>query len=243
MASAERGEPGGITARAVPEGLCERRIGALRRLGVVMIGGVEYGGECVVIALGVDETGRKHVLGLVQGATENAAVVQLLLDDLVERGLDPKAKRLYVLDGSKALRSAVKKTFGETSPVQRCQLHKRRNVKEYLAPECQRSADQRLAAAYAMTGYSEARKALLSTVAWLESINPSAAGSLREGLEETLTLHRLNTPEALRASLRSTNLIESAISVTRTLTQRVQCWRGGDMRLRWSAAGPPTRRG
>jgi transposase-like protein len=217
--------------------LCERRIDALPGLVVVLIDGVEYAGECVVIALGVDEGGKKHVLGLVQGATENAAVVQHLLDDLVERGLDPQAKRLYVLDGSKALRSAVKKTFGETGPVQRCQVHKRRNVKEHLAPEYQRAADQRLAAAYAMKGYAEAKKALLGTVEWLESINPSAAASLREGLEETLTLHRLNVPEELRRSLRSTNLIESAISVTRTLTQRVQRWREGDMRLRWSAAG------
>lgn len=219
------------------KGLCERRIDQLPRLVVVMIDGVEYAGECVVIALGVDETGKKHVLGLVQGATENAAVVQHLLDDLVERGLDPKAKRLYVLDGSKALRSAVKKTFGDCGPVQRCQIHKRRNVKEHLAPEYQRAADQRLAAAYSMKGYAEAKKALLGTVAWLETINPSAAASLREGLEETLTLHRLNVPEELQRSLRSTNLIESAISVTRTLTQRVQRWREGDMRLRWSAAG------
>ena len=226
-----------VATRNSLKGLCERRLDELPRLVVLMIDGVEYAGERVVIALGVDETGKKHVLGLVQGATENAAVVQHLLDDLVERGLDPRVKRLYVLDGSKALRSAVKKTFGDASPVQRCQIHKRRNVKAHLAPEYQRAADQRLAAAYSMKGYAEAKKALLSTVTWLERINPSAAASLREGLEETLTLHRLNVPEELRKSLRSTNLIESAISVTRTLTRRVQRWRAGDMRLRWSAAG------
>lgn len=226
-----------VATRDSLKNLCERRIDRLPRIVVVMIDGVEYAEECVVIALGVDETGRKHVLGLVQGATENATVVQHLLDDLVERGLDPKAKRLFVLDGSKALRSAVKKTFGDSSAVQRCQIHKRRNVKQHLSPEYQRAADQRLSAAYSMRGYAEAKKALLGTVAWLETINPSAAASLREGLEETLTLHRMNVPEELRQSLRSTNLIESAISVTRTLTQRVLRWREGDMRLRWSAAG------
>lgn len=217
--------------------LCERNIAELGRMVVLMIDGLEYAGECIVVALGVDQEGHKHVLGLVQGATENGIVVQGLLDDLIQRGLDAETKRLYVLDGSKALRSAVRKTFGDSSPVQRCQIHKRRNVKEYLPPEYQRAADGKLKAAYTMTGYAEAKKMLLATVKWLEDINPSSAASLREGLEETLTLHRLKVPEELRRSLRSTNLIESAISVVRTATQRVKQWRKGDMRLRWSAAG------
>jgi transposase-like protein len=217
--------------------LCERKIAALGRMVVLMIDGIEYSGECLVVGLGVDEKGKKHVLGVVQGASENAAVVQGLLDDLIQRGLDAQAKRLYVLDGSKALRSAVKKTFGDSSPVQRCQIHKRRNVKEYLPPEYQRAADGRLKAAYSMTRYADAKKMLLATVTWLEELNPSAAASLREGLEETLTLHRLNAPEELRCSLRSTNLIESALSVVRTTTERVKRWRQGDMRLRWCAAG------
>jgi putative transposase len=209
----------------------------LGRIAVLMIDGLVYAEECIVVALGVDEKGKKHVLGLVQGASENAAVVQGLLDDLIQRGLNAKAERLYVLDGAKALRSAVKKTFGDSSPVQRCQIHNRRNVKEYLPPEHQRAVDGRLKAAYSMTRYADAKKMLLATVAWLEAINPSAAASLREGLEETLTLHRLNVPGELRRSLRSTNLIESAISVVRTATGRVKRWRQGDMRLRWSAAG------
>jgi transposase-like protein len=217
--------------------LCERRIDQLPPIAVLLIDGVEYAGECIVIALGVDARGQKHVLGLVQGATENAVVVQQLLDELMDRGLDAEAKRLYVLDGSKALRKAVRRTFGERSPVQRCQVHKRRNLKRYLSPEYERTVDQRLMAAYAMKDYAQARKLLLGTVEWLKGINPSAAASLRDGLEETLTLHRLQCPELLRRSFSSTNIIESAISVVRTATQRVKRWRGGDMRLRWSAAG------
>lgn len=190
-----------------------------------------------VVALGVDETGRKHVLGLVQGATENATVVQGLLDDLVERGLHPQAKRLYVLDGAKALRAAVKKTFGDASPVQRCQVHKQRNVAGYLRDEHQGQLVRRLRAAYGLTKYGAAKKLLMQTVDWLEEINPSAAASLREGLDETLTLHRLKVPEELRRSLRSTNLIEDGLSLPVDLTRRVKRWRGGDMRLRWTAAG------
>ena len=217
--------------------LCERNLADLGRMAVLLIDGLVYTDEYIVVALGVDEKGKKHVLGLVQGASENAAVVQGLLDDLIQRGLDAKARRLYVLDGAKALRSAVKKTFGDEGPVQRCQIHKRRNVKEYLPPEYQRAGDGRLKGAYSMTRYADAKKMLLATVTWLEELNPSAAASLREGLEETLTLHRLNVPEELRRSLRSTNLIESALSVVRTATQRVKRWCKGDMRLRWSAAG------
>jgi len=144
--------------------LCERNLVELGRIVVLMIDGLVYAGECIVVALGVDETGKKHVLGVVQGASENAAVVQGLLDDLIQRGLDAKARRLYVLDGSKALRSAVKKTFGDESPVQRCQIHKRRNVKEYLPPENQRAVDGRPKAAYSMTRYADAKKMLLATV-------------------------------------------------------------------------------
>ncbi len=219
------------------QSLCERRIDALGRLAVLLIDGKQIQGECVVIALGVDSQGKKQVLGLVQGGTENRTVVQHLLDDLIERGLDPKQKMLFVLDGSKALRKAIRQTFGDRCPVQRCQLHKRRNVADLLPQEYQRSADQRIRTAYAMKDYDEAKAQLLKTVEWLERINPSAAGSLQEGLEETLTLHRLGLPDQLRKSLQSTNLIESAISVAQTVASRVKRWRAGDMRLRWTAAG------
>ena len=219
------------------QALCERRIDALGRLVVLMIDGKEFAGEHVIVALGVDETGKKHVLGLVQGGTENSTIVQHLLDDLIERGLDTKQRMLIVLDGSKALRKAVNRTFGDRCPVQRCQIHKRRNVKDHLPPEYQGSADQRIRTAYAMKDHDEAKRQLLKTVAWLDGINPSAASSLKEGLEETLTLHRLGLPERLRQSLQSTNLIESALSVAADVTRRVKRWRGGDMRLRWTAAG------
>lgn len=177
------------------QSLCERRLDAMGRLAVLMIDGKPIKGECVVVALGLDFTGKKHVLGLVQGGTENSTVVQHLLDDLIERGLDPKQKMLLVLDGSKALRKAVKKMFGDDCPVQRCQLHKRRNVAELLPKEYQGSADQRMRTAYTMADYDQAKAQLLKTVDWLEDINPSAAGSLREGLEDTLTLHRLGVSE------------------------------------------------
>lgn len=219
------------------QALCERRIDALGRLTVLMIDGKEFAGEHVIVALGVDETGKKHILGLVQGSTENSNVVQHLLDDLVERGLDTTQPTLIVLDGSKALRKAVNKTFGDRCPVQRCQIHKRRNVKDHLPPSYQGSVDQRIRTAYAMKDYDQAKAQLLKTVAWLEEINPSAASSLHEGLEETLTLHRLGLSDSLRKSLQSTNLIESALSVAADVTRRVKRWRGGDMRLRWSAAG------
>ncbi len=217
--------------------LCERRIDELGRLAVLMIDGKEIDGEYVIVALGVDSKAKKHILGLVQGSTENSAAVQRLLDDLIERGLDASQRMLIVLDGSKALRKAVRKIFGERCPVQRCQLHKRRNVADLLPTEYRRSADQRIRTAYAMKDYDKAKAQLLKTVTWLEDINPSAAASLREGLEDTLTLHRLKLPHQLRESLQSTNLIESAFSVADDVIGRVKRWRGGDMRLRWTAAG------
>jgi transposase-like protein len=217
--------------------LCERRVDEWGRLAVLLIDGHQIKGECLVVALGVDATGKKHVLGLVQGSTENSTVVQHLLDDLIERGLDTTQRLLLVLDGSKALRKAVRKTFGEDVPVQRCHVHKQRNVMELLASEYQASLDHRIRTAYTMRDYEPAKAQLLKTVTWLEGINPTAAASLREGLEETLTLHRLGVPMALRKSFATTNLIESAFSVAEDVTRRVKRWRGGDMRLRWTAAG------
>jgi len=223
--------------RGALQKLCERRIDELGPLAVLMIDGKQLHGECVVTALGVDVQGNKHVLGLMQGATENSTVVQHLLEDLVERGLDTTQPMLTVLDGGKALRKAVRQTLGDCSPVQRCHIHKRRNVKELLQQEFQRSADQRIKAAYGMKDFEPAKAQLDKTVEWLEGINPSAAASLREGLEETLTLHRLGLPEALRKSFQTTNLIESALSVASDVAGRVKRWRAGDMRLRWIAAG------
>src|ERR1700730_14061275 len=140
---------------------------------------------------------RKHVLGVWQGATENTTVVKGLLEDLVDRGLDVKRRYLVVMDGSKALRAGVERVFGDQVEVQRCQIHKRRNVKEYLPESCQKDYDRRMRNAYAMNNYAEAKEALQKIFRQLERINPSAARSLEEGLEETLTVHRLGVGAVL----------------------------------------------
>ncbi|MDI6891908.1 MAG: transposase [Actinomycetota bacterium] len=215
--------------------LLERRLDTLDLI-AILIDGIEFKEYLLVVALGVDEEGRKHVLGLWQGATENTEVVTALLEDLVERGLSPKKNYLFVLDGAKALRKAVKKVFGEDTEIQRCQLHKRRNVKSYLPPEHQEIVDRRLRAAYSMGDYHEAKKSLQLTVSYLKRLNPSAARSLEEGLEETLTLHCLGVPDLLRKSLSSTNLIESPFSTSKDISRRVKRWRNGEQVQRWAAA-------
>ncbi len=201
---------------------------------VVFLDGTERGGECLIVAMGVDREGRKHGLGLWQGATENGEVCGALLDHLIERGLDPEKKYLFIIDGSKALSSAIRKKFAG-SEIQRCQLHKRRNVVEHLPESHQTDVERRLKAAYAMTGYREAKAALSDVLDDLKQVNPSAARSLAEGMEETLTLHRLGIPEDLRTSLRTTNIIESSLSRVDDLTRRVKRWRAGDHRQRWFA--------
>lgn len=216
--------------------LCERRWEHLK-LAALLIDGIAFAGQTLIVALGVEENGVKHVLGLWQGATENATVCQALLEDRVERGLNQQRRYLFVLDGSKALRTAVEKVFGARAEVQRCQIHKRRNVKDHLPESCRADYDRQLRNAYALTGYQEARAALEKLFRQLERINPSAARSLEEGLEETLTLHRLGVGSLLRRSLSSTNLIESRLSTVRHVARNVKRWQGGDHRARWAAAG------
>jgi transposase-like protein len=195
----------------------------------IFIDGIEFKGHLLVVALGLDKGGKKHVLGLWQGATENAAVCMSLLEDVARRGLDVGKDYLFVLDGSKALRSAVAKMFGSDATVQRCHQHKRRNVLDHLPKEHKHSIDARIGAAYKMVDYHAAKKSLELTVKHLEKLNPSAAASLKEGLEETLTIHRLGVTGLLRKTLQTTNPIESCFSVTRTITGRVKRWRGDDM--------------
>jgi transposase-like protein len=202
----------------------------------IFIDGIEFKGHLVVVALGLDKGGKKQVLGLWQGATENATVCTSLLEDMARRGLNLGKDYLFVLDGSKALRSAVSKMFGTNAAVQRCQQHKRRNVLDHLPKEHQHTIDARISAAYNMADYDEARKSLGLTVKYLEKLNPSAAASLKEGLEETLTVHKLGVKELLRKTLQTTNPIESCFSVTRTITGRVKRWRGNDMVQRWAVA-------
>jgi putative transposase len=216
--------------------LCERRLEDLH-LVVLMIDGIHFGGQVLVVALGIAESGEKHVLGVWQGATENTTVVTGLLEDLVDRGLDRQRCYLVVIDGSKALRAGVERVFGEQVEVQRCQVHKRRNVKEYLPENCQRDYDRRMRNAYAMSSYTDAKAALEKIFRQLERINPSAARSLEEGLEETLTVHRLGIAGVLRRKLVTTNAIESCLSTVQQVARNVKRWREGDQPLRWTATG------
>ena len=202
----------------------------------IFIDGIAFKGHLVVVALGLDKGGRKHVLGLWQGATENATVCTSLLEDIARRGLNTGKDYLFVLDGSKALRSAVSKMFGSDAAVQRCQQHKRRNVLDHLPEEHQHAIDARISAAYKMADYDDAKKSLGLTVRYLEKLNPSAAPSLKEGLEETLTIHKLAITGLLRKTLSTTNPIESCFSVAKTITGRVKRWRGDDMVQRWAVA-------
>jgi putative transposase len=208
-----------------------------QRFPVVMIDGVEYAGETMVVAMGITEDGTKRILGLRQGATENAVVCTELLENLRERGLDTTQPTLLVLDGSKALHAAARRIWGQNAVIQRCQVHKKRNVKAHVPEKHLPELDQRLGAAYQESDYEAAKQSLEGTAKWLSRINPDAAASLREGLEETLTVVRLGVSAALRRTLATTNPIESALSVTRRVTGRVTRWRDGDMRKRWCAAG------
>jgi transposase-like protein len=203
----------------------------------VFIDGVEYAGETMLVALGMTSEGHKVVLGLRQGASENAQVVTSLLEELVERGLKTDRPTLFVLDGAKALVAGVKRVFGRNAVVQRCQIHKKRNVKAHLPERHHAELDRRLSEAYQAKSYSQARSALESTVRWLTKLSPDAAASLEEGLDQTITVIRLGVPATLRLTLSSTNVIESALSVTRTVTARVKRWRAGNMRKRWCSAG------
>jgi len=207
------------------------------RFPVIYLDGVQYAGETMTVALGVLENGAKQVLGVRQGATENAAVCTALLESLQGRGLDTSQPTLLVLDGSKALHAAVHRVWGPRALIQRCQVHKKRNVREHLPEKHHDELSRQLHAAYSETDYDEALKRLKTTARWLERLNPDAAASLREGMEETLTVVRLGVPELLRRTLATTNPIESAFSVAQNVTRRVKCWREGDMRQRWCVAG------
>jgi putative transposase len=221
---------------AAAKALAERRFDD-DRFAAVMIDGVEYAGETMVVALGVTDDGMKRVLGLRQGATENADVCTALLEDLVGRGLDAGRPTLFVLDGSKALHAAVARVWGKGAVIQRCQVHKRRNVKAHVPEKHHAELERRLSEAYHETDYAKAKASLVGTARWLDRVNPDAASSLREGLEETLTVVKLGVPGVLRRTLATTNPIESALSVTRRVTARVSRWRDGDMRRRWCVAG------
>ncbi|MFN2470580.1 MAG: IS256 family transposase [Gaiellaceae bacterium] len=206
------------------------------RLAVMMIDGLELQGRCCVVALGITTEGVKNPLGLWEGSTENATVATALLSDLVERGLDPEQGILFVVDGSKALRRAIRSVFGD-APVQRCVRHKERNVLDHLPERERPTVKQRLRRAWAADGHARALDQLRVLASELERSYPGAAGSLREGMEETLTLTRLGLTGSLKRTLESTNPCESMLEIVRRSQRNVKRWSSGEMALRWTAAG------
>lgn len=203
----------------------------------IMLDGLVVDGHTVLVALGVTEAGEKQPLGIYLGSTENTVAVQGLLDNLIERGLDAMVPRLFVIDGSKALRKAIKATFGKRALIQRCQVHKTRNVLDHLPPSKQRSIGAQMKAAYRSHSKATARKRLLQLANHLQDEHPDAAASLREGLDETLSLKDIGLKEALERTLSTTNMLENLNGTIRRVTRNVKNWRDGKMVRRWVTVG------
>jgi putative transposase len=218
------------------EALMGRRLDDVR-LAVLMIDGIELKGRTNVVALGITTDGVKIPLGLWEGSTENAAVATAMLADLVDRGLDVDQGVLCVLDGAKALRKAVRDVLGVHTPVQRCVRHKERNVTDHLPERDRPTVKRRLRRAWGDTDHDRSLDALQVLASELDRSHPGAAASLREGLEETLTLTRLGIRGKLKKTLESTNPCESMIECVRRTSRNVKRWQSGDMALRWTAAG------
>jgi len=214
--------------------LCERRFDGVELL-VLYVDGIIFGAHHVLVAVGVDTEGNKHVLGLAEGASENQVVVRGLLEDLVARGVKPDRRYLFVIDGSKALRAGIEAVFGQEQAVQRCRQHKIENVVSYLSEELKDQVKVVMRAAFRLPA-KEGMAKLEKQAQWLEREYPSAAGSLREGLEEMFTVSSLGLPSSLARCLVTTNLIESPYSGVRLRTRRVCRWRDGKMVLRWAAS-------
>jgi transposase-like protein len=206
------------------------------RLAVMMLDGIDLKGRTNIVALGITTDGVKIPLGLWEGSTENATVATALLSDLVERGLDPTQGILFVIDGAKALRKAINAVFGN-APIQRCIRHKERNVLEHLPERDRPAVKRRLRSAWAEPDHSRALDRLQALAGELDRSHPGAAGSLREGLAETLTLTRLGIRGPLKRTLESTNPCESMIECVRRTSRNVKRWQSGEMGLRWTAAG------
>jgi transposase-like protein len=203
----------------------------------VYIDGTGFAKHTCVVALGITTDGTKKILGVREGATENGELVRDLLANLVERGLQLPDRALFVLDGGKALRKAVADVFGDQALVQRCLLHKLRNILSYLPPVRQAEARRRLKAAWGLEHHDEARAELKRVHRWMADISVSAAESLTEALDETLTVHRLGVSGALRSTLVTTNPIESAFDIVKHNARRVKRWNGASMVLRWAGTG------
>lgn len=223
-------------SREQVQSMTERRFDGVR-FPVILIDGVDYAETIMTVALGIESDGTKRILGFREGASENAEVCTQLLEDLCERGLCRDQPTLFILDGSKALRKAVLKIWGRCAVIQRCQIHKKRNIEAHVPDRHWDQIRRRLNEAYHETDYARALKKLKNTAALLDRINPDAAASLREGMEETLTIIRLRIPPELMVHLATTNIIESSLSTARRIGRNVKRWRDGDMRRRWCATG------
>jgi transposase-like protein len=215
--------------------LGERRFDGQRFL-ILYLDGVRVGRHQVLVAIGVDTEGRKQLLGLAEGASENAVVVKGLLADVVARGVSPERAYLFIIDGSKALRAGIDAVFGTDNPVQRCRQHKLENVAGHLPKELQGQVKSALRAAWRLPA-DEGLQRLRQQADWLDKPYPRAAASLREGLTETFTINALDLPPTLRRCLATTNLVESPHAGMRERTGRVKRWQDGTMVLRWLAVG------
>jgi putative transposase len=204
---------------------------------VIQIDGIHMAEDMLLVAaIGIDATGEKHPLGLVEGATENATTVQALIDNLIERGLDPAVRRLFIIDGSKALSRAIRRTFGRDTAIQRCQIHKARNILERLPKSMHASARRVLRQAWEMDDAEKAEKLLRNLARRLERDWDGVAASILEGLEEMLTVTRLGLPKELRRSLACTNIIENVMGTARRVCRNVKYWQSPSMAMRWTAA-------
>jgi putative transposase len=205
---------------------------------VIQIDGLHVSDDLVLVAaIGIDAEGGKHPLALVEGATENTATVQALLDNLVERGLDPAVSRLFIVDGAKALSKAIRATFGKDSLIQRCQVHKARNIMDRLPKELHASTRRVLRQAWELDDAAKAEKLIRNLARRLDQDRPGVSASILEGLDEILTVVRLKLPMELRRSLACTNIAENMMGTIRRVTRNVKRWRNGKMALRWVAAG------
>ena len=245
--------PAGISARGASKSAASRHLIArmsgqlreqLRRrldqldLLVLMVDGIEIAHRTVVVALGILADGRKVVLGLWLGSTENAALCTSLLNDLLERGLKVDGRILCVIDGGRGIRKALADVFGDLAVVQRCRVHKKRNILDHLPPQRKAYVSRMLTEAWRSDSATLARRRLKTLLQWFESNGENgAAGSLREGMEETLTVAKLDLPGALRTFLVTTNAIENLIGTSRRISRNVKRWRSGEMIVRWTAIG------
>ena len=246
------GDPPAVKGDATSKSAVSRRFVALTRkklkawLGsdlsahdplVVQVDGPEVGDHLLVAAIGVDGEGHKHVLGIAEGATENAATVQALLDNLTDRGLEPEIPRLFIVDGAKALSKAIRGTFGRAAAIQRCRIHKGRNIVERLDEHLHASVKKALRQAWEQDDAAKAERLPRNLARRLELQAPGVSASILEGLDEILTVIRLGLPHQPRRSLARANAIENAIGTVRTVTRNVTRWRNAEMALRWTAAG------